>query len=221
MDGYVGKYMDRKLIINLFIGCLFLCCNSNKTQQENHLVKAHELYNTALQYNLKNQHAIALTYYDSAITLLSTEAKFYTNRGLTKFELKDTFNAIADYRKAIEIDTASHLAYKNLGAVLMDLGNYYESLFYLEESARLSPEQGYIFYNIGLAKYKMNDYQGAKEAFEKHLESKHNLSLDFTYYYLGNCYKGMQNNQKANECWRKADEIAGYNFKHQADSILR
>ena len=59
--------------------------------------------------------------YTRAIELDSSYAPAYYNRGISKYELKDSDGAFKDFNKAIKLDSNFASAYNNRGALKYDL----------------------------------------------------------------------------------------------------
>lgn len=211
-----------KNIIILIGAILFVgCAGTGRKKPSDDSCRAYALSDEALEYNLQNQHEKALLLYDSAIILHPTDPILFTNRGLTKLELKDTIGAIADYYDALKLDSLDGTTLQNLGSVYTKKKEYQRGLYYTEKAAKIDQELSYIFYNMGYGRYMTDDYEGAIEAYQKHLQSKNNYSQDFVYYYIGYCHEKLGDVARAKKSWKIANEIAGYDFKSQLDSVLR
>ncbi|NDV64648.1 tetratricopeptide repeat protein [Bacteroides sp. 224] len=209
------KYLGIILIFISLIGC-----NFEKKQEQQDSIRAHELYNSGLSFSLQNNPAKALPLYDSAIILLPNEGKFYTNRGMTKYELGDTIGAFSDSYKAIELDSLDAVAYQNLGVIYGDMGEDSISLKYAEKVWELQPTINNL-YNIGIQKYMLKDYERCISIFLEYLADNKTPFRDMAFYYLGNSYAELNDNYNAQRCWDKANEIAGYDFKTDMDKTKK
>ena len=209
--------------------CLFIAlisCNSEKKQdvqflqEQRDTIRAYELYNSALEFNLQGNAADALPLYDSAIIIISNDPDFYNNRGLTKETLRDTLGALSDYYKAIETDSLYAKSYQNLCAIFGRIGNDTISLQYVEKAWKLEPSSINL-YNVGVSKYMLKDYEGCISVFLDYLKDNKSPTKDMAFYYLGNSYVELNDHYNAQRCWDKANELARYDLKTEMDKTKK
>ena len=211
------KYLISILILISLTSCNFeQKQNQQFSQEQLDSIRAYELYNSALAFNLQGKDIQALPLYDSAIALISQDPDFYNNRGLTKEALRDTMGAITDFYKAIEMDSLYVTAYQNLGAMYGEIGYDSLSLYYAEKAWKLEPSSTKLF-NIGVNKYMLKDYEGCILVFLDYLKDKKSPLKKTAFYYLGNSYSELNDSYNAQRCWDKANELAGYDFKAEMD----
>ncbi|MBN2560411.1 MAG: fused MFS/spermidine synthase [Phycisphaerae bacterium] len=92
--------------------------------------------------------------------------RFY-NRGNIAMAEGRYEDAIADYRKAIELNPAFRWAHMNLGISLYELRRHAEALQSFQTAARLRPDEPEPHFNVGNALMVLGDYESAVEAFQK------------------------------------------------------
>jgi tetratricopeptide (TPR) repeat protein len=84
----------------------------------------------------------------------------YYNRGLLKAELKDHYEAIADFTKAIIIDNNNFLFFYARGNSKASLKDYYGAIADFSRSIEISPNNVDSFTNRGVARGQLRDKNG-------------------------------------------------------------
>lgn len=207
-----------KTFLSLLLLFFLLGC-THVTKSKREFIRAYELYNKGIECEQGGRYNVALTHYDSAILIVNTEALFFVNRGSVKLELADTLGAIKDSYTALKLDSLSYIAMFNLGFIYITQGDYEKGLYYTERSANIEPKQAYVFLRVGYCHYMLGNFTEALPYLKQHLNSKYNYSQESAYYYMGCCHEKLNNMALAESCWKKANEIAGYDLKSQLDSI--
>jgi tetratricopeptide (TPR) repeat protein len=99
---------------------------------------------------------------------------YYLYRGRVKYDLGKNQDAIADYDRAIGLDSNNALAYSNRGLAKSDLGKKEEAIADYDRTIGLDPNYAFAYNNRGLAKYQLGkkqdaiaDYQKAADLFKK------------------------------------------------------
>ena len=100
----------------------------------------------------------------------SQTAEEYFGKGNKKYNKGDFNGAIADYTKAIEIDSDYEGFYINRGAAKYKLKNFSGAIADYSKAIQLDPNNGKIYYNRGFPKGMLEDYEGSCEDFNKSLE---------------------------------------------------
>ena len=85
----------------------------------------------------------------------------YIARGLSKIDLKDYEGAIADYDKAILIDTDNAISYNNRAIAKRKLEDYIGAIADYTKAIELDPEYESAYLNRGLSREKLGDLKGA------------------------------------------------------------
>jgi len=85
---------------------------------------------------------------------------FYYNRGIKKYDRGDYYGAIADYTKAIEINSRDADAFFNRGLAKEDLKDYYGAIADYTKAIEISPKAD-AYLNRSLLKEKIGDLYGA------------------------------------------------------------
>ncbi len=91
------------------------------------------------------------------------------------FELRrrgDIDGAVAEYRKAIELDPEMALAYSNLGALLQSRGELVEAESLYQTTIGLRPNYALAWNNLAIVRYRRGDGAGAVRAFRRAIELK-------------------------------------------------
>jgi len=123
-------------------------------------------------YSQKEQFSKASKYYEKALSIKKNPDTFI-RQGENYLRMKDTLYAEIEFKKAIQIDSMSTLAYLNLGLIAHDKSNYSESIQLFNSSLNsFRPDQkDYSFKDLksliltyrGLAKFNNGDRNGACE----------------------------------------------------------
>jgi len=115
----------------------------------------------------------ALPIYDTLVKSLSdkelradVEPLYF--RGISYERLKQWDNAVADFRRVLEIDPNNADALNYLGYTWVDRGeNLTEAFDMIRKAVELEPDNGAITDSLGWAHYKLGDYEEAKIHLEK------------------------------------------------------
>jgi tetratricopeptide (TPR) repeat protein len=128
---------------------------------------AWDLLKEAYQYQVGGEYDMAVELYKRSLDLHPT-AEAYTFLGWTyRFQGK-LDEAIAECKKAIQIDPEFGNPYNDIGAYLIEKGEYDESLPWLERALHSRRYESYHFphYNLGRAYMAKELYGRAREHFE-------------------------------------------------------
>ena len=109
---------------------------------------------------------LLILFFTSSLYSQSTlEEYFYA--GVAKYKFKDHYGAIADYTKAIELDTSYTNAYHNRGLAKNKLKDYYGAIADYSKAIELDPNYTYAYNNRGVSKWYLKDNIGACSDFRK------------------------------------------------------
>ena len=104
----------------------------------------------------------------SAVVMLTVPEKakaesavFYYNRGIDKYNAGDSYGAITDYNRAIEINPRYANAYHNRGVAKRKLGDNYGAIADYTKAIDINPNYRSAYKNLGIVKEDIGDLQGA------------------------------------------------------------
>jgi tetratricopeptide (TPR) repeat protein len=141
------------------------------------LQSAWELLKEAYQYQMGGDYDMAVELYKRSLDLHPTAEAFtflgWTHRMQGKIE-----DAIAECKKAIQVDPDFGTPYNDIGAYLIEKGEYDEAIPWLERAlqSRRYDSYHYPHYHLGRAYMAKEMYVKARY----HLEQALKLSPDFT-----------------------------------------
>ena len=105
---------------------------------------------------LRGQYDKAVTAYDEALTNPEiadfVKASIYSDRGVAKWRLKQTKEAIDDFNLSIQLSPENASVYNNRGNALVDLGHPEEAVKDFDRAIALSPNYGAAYNNRGNAR---------------------------------------------------------------------
>ncbi len=134
------------------------------------LQSAWDLLKEAYQYQVGGEYDMAVELYKRSLDLHPT-AEAYTFLGWT-YHFQGRFaEAIAECKKAIQIDPEFGNPYNDIGAYLIDKGQYDEAIPWLERAlqARRYESYHYPHYNLGRVYAAQEMYAKARQHFEQAL----------------------------------------------------
>jgi tetratricopeptide (TPR) repeat protein len=133
------------------------------------LSTAVELFQKAYEHQMKGEFDLAIEHYKRSIEIYPT-AEAYTFLGWTYSFQGKLDEAIAECKKAIEVDPEFGNPYNDIGAYLIELERLDEAIPWLEkaiQSKRYEPRHyphynlGRIYLNKGLLKKALDEFQRA------------------------------------------------------------
>lgn len=83
----------------------------------------------------------ALVHYEQFLSAIPSDPIVWNNQGGAQLDLLQVDDAIASFRRAIELDPKYTLAHRNLAAALLRAGRREEALAHLEQTIRADPAQ--------------------------------------------------------------------------------
>ncbi|MGI8723974.1 MAG: tetratricopeptide repeat protein [Methyloceanibacter sp.] len=123
---------------------------------------------------LRGQYDKAIAAYDQALQAKEiadfVEANIYSDRGIAKWRLKRTKEAVGDFNKSIELSAENPAVYNNRGNALIDLGHADEAVKDFDRAITLSPTYGPAYNNRGNAHMTLGQYAAAFQDFRKAVE---------------------------------------------------
>ena len=141
------------------------------------LQAAWDLLKEAYQYQVGGEYDMAVELYKRSLTLHPT-AEAYTFLGWTYHYQGRIDDAIAECKKAIQIDPEFGNPYNDIGAYLIEKGEYDAALPWLERALHSRRYESYHYphYNLGRVYVAKEMYVKAREHFEQALK----LAPDYT-----------------------------------------
>lgn len=136
------------------------------------------------------------------------------NLGLTYFFRERLDLAEIHLRNAIDLKPNYSEARNNLGRILIERGKYKEALVeiqkVIDDLTYPTPERAYS--NMGLAKFKQNEFESSKKYFLKAIELQRENCMALTYY--GRCFYELKDFKRSAEV---LDKAVGFCMKSQYD----
>jgi tetratricopeptide (TPR) repeat protein/S1-C subfamily serine protease len=129
--------------------------------------------NNANIYNRKSRNLSALKRHQEALLVinqairLSPRAAFYTVRGNIYRDLKEYPKAIADYNKAIAINSEYVSAYNDRGIIYSVLKEYAKAIADFDKAIAINPGYIHAYNNRGITYSKSKEYAKAIADFDK------------------------------------------------------
>jgi tetratricopeptide (TPR) repeat protein len=135
------------------------------------LQAAWELLKEAYQYQVGGEYDMAVELYKRSLNLHPT-AEAYTFLGWTYRYQGKIDEAIAECKKAIQIDPEFGNPYNDIGAYLIEKGEYDEAIPWLERALHSRRYESYHYphYNLGRAYMAKELYTKARQHFEEALK---------------------------------------------------
>jgi tetratricopeptide (TPR) repeat protein len=132
---------------------------------------------------MRGQYDKAIASYDEALQAPEIadfiEASIYSDRGVAKWRLGQTKEAIEDFNKSIQLSPENGAVYNNRGNVLMDLGHPDEALKDFDRAIALSPNYGVAYNNRGNAHVALGQFDPAFQDFRKAVELMPRSAIPF------------------------------------------
>jgi tetratricopeptide (TPR) repeat protein len=132
-------------------------------------------------------------------------ATVYFYRGYTHGLNGDSDAALADYSKAIELDSGYTFAYNNRGVVYTEQGNLKAALADFSKAIELDPKYALAYYNRGIVYIDQGNLEAALADYSKAIEL--NPEDEDAYYNRGLVYKDQGNLEAALADFSKAIEL--------------
>lgn len=145
---------------------------------ENTKASALQYFNQAYARQRRGQLEEAVSLYRKSIQTYPT-AEAYTFLGWTFSMMKRYNEAIAECRKAIEIDPEYGNPYNDIGAYLIDQGKLDEAMPWLEKAVHAARYESYCYphYNLGRVWQQKGEWGKALREYERALEECPNYGL--------------------------------------------
>ncbi len=123
---------------------------------------------------MRGQYDKAIASYDEALSAPEIadfiEASIYSDRGVARWRLNQTKEAIEDFNQSIQLSPENATVYNNRGNALMDLGHPDEAVKDFDRAVALSANYGPAYNNRGNARVALGQYNLAFQDFRKAVE---------------------------------------------------
>ncbi|MEH2413868.1 tetratricopeptide repeat protein [Nostoc sp.] len=111
----------------------------------------------------KGEYTNAITNYNQALKVKSSDVDLYYKRGLAHYQIGDYEAAIADYSQAIQMNLHDAKSYNKRGLALSQLGRLEEAINDYTQAIRINPNVAVAYKNRAEARSHIGDNQGAIE----------------------------------------------------------
>lgn len=132
---------------------------------------------------MRGQYDKAIASYDEALQAPEIadfiEASIYSDRGVAKWRLGQTKQAIEDFNQSIQLSPENGAVYNNRGNALMDLGHPEEALKDFDRAIALTPNYGVAHNNRGNAHVALGQFDRAFQDFRKAVELMPRSAIPF------------------------------------------
>ena len=142
------------------------------------LQRAWQLLQEAYQHQMEGEFELAVDLYQRSIATHPT-AEAHTFLGWTYHFQGKIEEAIAECKKAIQLDPEFGNPYNDIGAYLIEKGEHDEAISWLEQAIRAKRYESYHYphYNLGRVYMAKDMLNRARECFERALAIAPNYDL--------------------------------------------
>ena len=159
------------------------------------------------------RHDLAVQYIGRAVRLQGGEALFHNNLGEAYRALRKIPEAVACYRRALELAPDAPELYNNLGIALKDEGKLDEAVACYRRALALKPDFAEAHNNLGNACKGQGNLDEAVACYRRALEARPGYAE--AHNNLGNAWKSQGKLDEAAACYRRALELKpGYAEAH-------
>ncbi|MFH1776097.1 MAG: tetratricopeptide repeat protein [Candidatus Omnitrophota bacterium] len=147
----------------------------------------------------------SLTLWSNTVKNSPQSSRAHNNLGLSYMKLGKYLEAMAAFRKAIEIDTNQANVYNNLGNTYLMSGRREEAVGFYEQAIKIDPNYKKTYNNLGIAYCLLGRHEQATAFYQKAiaLDGKY---VD-AYYNLGNACVDINKPEQAIAAYKRALEI--------------
>lgn len=132
---------------------------------------------------MRGQYDKAIAFYDDALQSPDMadffKASIYSDRGVARWRMGQTKQAIEDFNQSIQLSPENGAVYNNRGNVLMDLGHPEEALKDFDRAIVLSENYGVAYNNRGNARVALGQYDAAFQDFRKAVQLMPRSAIPF------------------------------------------
>ncbi len=152
--------------------------DSNKDDQNSPRAKAYDYFKKAYELQMRGELENAIQAYKQSLEILPT-AEAHTFLGWTYSFLGMYEDAIRECKHAIDLDPDFGNPYNDIGAYMIELGQWDEAIPWLEKAIGAKRYDSYCFphYNLGRIYERKWDWKRAVEEYNKALQENPNYTL--------------------------------------------
>ncbi|PLK44541.1 tetratricopeptide repeat protein [Emticicia sp. TH156] len=152
--------------IKLFTFCtvaLLVACSRNEKDAELFFIQGNVAYKKA-------EYKKAIDFFSEAIEKTPTFADAYNNRGMAKLATGNLGGAIADFEKAVSLDSDFVLAKYNLAEALSNSDGLDESISLLKSIEKYYKDSSFYYVTLSNALIQKSNFPEATQALQKALQ---------------------------------------------------
>ena len=116
---------------------------------------------------LNGQYKEAVSEFDEALKLNSSNSDIYYYLGVCHYSLNDYAEAITNLKKSMEMEPDNPDLYYYLGTSNYSIGEFKEAANYLQKALEMSPNDGIVYSVLGLCNYALGQFEIAKQNLTK------------------------------------------------------
>lgn len=132
---------------------------------------------------------------------------FFDELGSLYFRMGRTKDAIASFRRSIQLTPDCAIGYQNLGAAYYMQGDLAEAASQFQKALQIQPNTN-LYANLGTIQFAQGFYQQSVEAFEKVLDMPGGSNNDVVWGNLGDAYRWTPDKkEKAHTAYRTAIQL--------------
>lgn len=135
--------------------------------------RGYELVSTAGPEASETEWTAALEDFTMATMVHADFARALNNRGVALSRLGRVREAEIAYARAVRTDENFVAPRHNLGNLHLRRDEFEQAIRWYGVAVRMQPKNPYLHYHMGLARYRLDDLDGAVEAFERAIALKH------------------------------------------------
>lgn len=124
-----------------------------------------QLYNRGLKLIRKGDYTAALRDLDRSIALDPRDADAYSDRGVTKFHLKNLDGALADMNESLRLDPENPYRYASRAYIRDSKGDLKGAIEDYRKALEMDPENAINQNNLGLLEEKLGYMKNAQKRF--------------------------------------------------------
>jgi tetratricopeptide (TPR) repeat protein len=163
-------------------------------------------YRRGICFHLIGEDKMAITDFETAAHLDSSDPRANLWEGFTYAKLGDYQQALRAYGDAIAASDRFTPAYYNRGLAYMMLGDYKKAITDFNDAIRLDPANAEYYFKRGMAYQQMGDHQKASESFSAAIEFEKTHAG--AHRHMAEALDKLGRSELANQYRQKAEQLA-------------